>query len=48
MKTYLPIKVKSTPIRKLALVPFEKRQDNIYSGWNYNILMVSPMERGIG
>ncbi len=32
MNTYLPIKIKSSPIRKLAIIPFEKNPDVIYCG----------------
>lgn len=46
MKTYLPIKVKSTPIRKLALIPFEKNRDSIYSGLELQYFNGQPYGTG--
>lgn len=46
MKTYLPIIVKYSPIRKLALIPFEKSPDKIYRGFELQFIEGEPY--GVG
>ena len=46
MKAYLPIIVKYSPIRKLALIPFEKCHDTIYRG--FEILFIDGEPYGTG
>lgn len=46
MKTYLPIIVKYSPIRKLALIPFEKSPDTIYKGFELQFIEGEPYGKG--
>ncbi len=46
MKTYLPIKVKSSPIRKLAIIPFEKNPDTIYHAFELQYFNGEPYGTG--
>lgn len=46
MKSYLPIEVKSTPIRKLAIIPFEKNPDTIYRGLELQFINGAPYGTG--
>lgn len=46
MKTYLPIIVKKCPIRKLALIPFEKNPDTIYRGFELQYIEGEPYGKG--
>lgn len=46
MKTYLPIVVKCSPIRKLALIPFEKSPDVIYRGFELQFIEGEPYGKG--
>ena len=42
MKTCLPIIVKYSPIKKLALIPFEKSPDTIYRGFELQFIEGEP------
>lgn len=46
MKTYLPITIKYSPIRKLALIPFEKHPDIIYRGFELQFIDGQPYGTG--
>ena len=46
MKAYLPIIVKYSPIRKLALIPFEKCHDTIYRGFEIQFIDGEPYGTG--
>ena len=46
MKSYLPITVKYSPIRKLALIPFEKSLDTIYRGFELQLIDGEPYGTG--
>ena len=46
MKSYLPIIVKYSPIRKLALIPFEKSPDTIYRGFELQFIDGEPYGTG--
>lgn len=46
MKSYLPIVIKYSPIRRLALVPFEKDRDIIYKGFELQFIDGEPY--GVG
>ena len=46
MKGYLPIIVKYSPIRKLAIIPFEKSLDTIYRGFELQYIDGEPY--GVG
>ena len=46
MKGYLPIIVKYSPIRKLAIIPFEKSPDTIYRGFELQYIDGEPY--GVG
>jgi len=46
VKTYLPIKVKSSPIRKLAIIPFEKNPDSIYHAFELQYFNGVPYGTG--
>ena len=46
MKTYLPIVVNKSPIRKLAIIPFEKSPDIIYRGFELQFIEGEPY--GVG
>lgn len=46
MKTYLPIKVKSSPIRKIAIIPFEKNPDSIYHAFELQYFNGKPHGTG--
>ena len=46
MKTCLPIIVKYSPIRKLALIPFEKTPDTIYRGFELQYIEGEPYGKG--
>lgn len=46
MKSYLPIIVKYSPIRKLAIIPFEKYPDNIYRGFELQFMKGEPYGEG--
>lgn len=46
MKTCLPIIVKYSPIRKLALIPFEKLPDTIYRGFELQYIEGEPYGLG--
>ena len=46
MKIYLPVIVKDSPIRRLALIPFEKYPDTIYRGFELQFIDGEPY--GVG
>lgn len=46
MKGYLPIMVKYSPIRKLAIIPFEKSPDTFYRGFELQYIDGEPY--GVG
>lgn len=46
MKSYLPIIVKFSPIRKLALIPFEKSSDTVYKCFELQFIEGAPYGRG--
>lgn len=46
MKTYLPIIVKYSSIRKLAIIPFEKSPDIIYRGFELQFIEGEPYGKG--
>lgn len=46
MKSYLPFEVKYSPIKKLALIPFDKNPDSIYRGFELQFIDGSP--NGVG
>lgn len=46
MKSYIPLKVKSCPIRRLALIPFEKNPDSIYRGFELQYMDGEPNGTG--
>lgn len=46
LKSYLPIIVNKSPIRKLAIIPFEKLPDTIYRGFELQLIEGEPY--GVG
>ncbi len=46
MKSYLPFEIKYSPIKKLALIPFEKNPDTVYRGFELQFIDGAPY--GVG
>lgn len=46
MKSYLPIIVNKSPIRKLAIIPFEKSLDTVYRGFELQFIEGEPYGTG--
>ena len=42
LKGYLPIIVKYSPIKKLAIIPFEKSPDTFYRGFELQFIDGEP------